>query len=279
MKIEYLGTAAAEGTPAPFCECDVCEYARAHGGKNIRSRTQVLIDETLLIDFCPDTFWHTVRDGKKLCYLDGCLITHTHSDHFSPKELFWCVKSVAQMKTPKSFHIYGSEDVMNFLRAEKYDVDVIGLEKEGGITLHPLQLFVPCDVAGYRVTPLKADHPTKGPFIFIIEKDGKSLFHATDTGMLPEETWEYLATIDTVFDVVSYDATYLLREADNRFHMNLKGNAAMRERLVSLGRVNADTKHVLLHFSHKGTLSHDALESVAQARGFIPAFDGMTVEA
>ncbi len=278
MKIQYLGTAAAEGTPSPFCECDVCEYARAHGGKNIRTRTQALLDGRLLIDFSPDTFLHTLRDGSRLCYLDGCLITHPHSDHFAPKELFWCVKSVGMMKTPKSFHIYGSDDVMDQLRAEKYDVDVIALEKEGGVTLHPLKVFEPSEVAGYRVTPLKADHPTREPFLYIIEKGGKSMLYATDTGMLPEVTWEYLAKIDTVFDLVSYDATYLLREADNRYHMNLKGNAEMRERLASMGRVSKDTKHVLLHFSHKGTLSHDALEPIARERGFIPAYDGLEIE-
>jgi len=41
MKFQYLGTAAAEGWPALFCNCDNCEKARKAGGKNIRIRTQV----------------------------------------------------------------------------------------------------------------------------------------------------------------------------------------------------------------------------------------------
>ena len=278
MKIRYLGTAAAEGTPAPFCECDVCEYARAHGGRNVRTRTQALIDDRILIDLSPDTFWHTVRDGLKLCYLDACLITHPHSDHFALKELFWCVKGVANMKEPRSFHIYGSDDVMAQLRAEKYDVDVVALEKAGGITLHPMTLFVPMDVSGYRVTPIAADHPTKEPFLYIIEKDGKRMLYATDTGYLPEKTWEYLAKTDVVFDLVSYDCTYIMREADNRYHMNLAGNEKMRACLLEMGKVREDTLHVLQHFSHKGLLSQDALESVARERGFIAAYDGMEIE-
>lgn len=28
MKLLYLGTAAAEGWPAPFCQCDNCKAAR-----------------------------------------------------------------------------------------------------------------------------------------------------------------------------------------------------------------------------------------------------------
>lgn len=278
MKIRYLGTAAAEGTPAPFCECDVCEYARAHGGKNIRTRTQVMIDDALLIDLSPDTFWHTVRDGIKLGNLDACLITHPHSDHFALKELFWCVKTVANMKEPKTFPIYGSADTVEQLRAEKYDVDIVALEKAEGISLHTVTAFSPELVAGYRVTPVPADHPTKEPLLYIIEKDEKKIFYATDTGILPEKTWDYLAKTDIVFDLVSYDCTYLMRDADNRYHMNLVGTESVRARLLAMGKVREDTLHVLQHFSHKGLLAQDAAEKVAREHGFIAAYDGMEIE-
>lgn len=55
MEIQYLGTAAAEGWPALFCDCDICRRARAAGGKDLRTRTQSMIDGTILIDFPPDT--------------------------------------------------------------------------------------------------------------------------------------------------------------------------------------------------------------------------------
>ena len=32
MTIRFLGTGAAEGIPAPFCRCTVCENARKVGG-------------------------------------------------------------------------------------------------------------------------------------------------------------------------------------------------------------------------------------------------------
>ena len=51
MKITYLGTAASEGLPAPFCTCEVCRRAREAGGKSVRTRSQALVDESLLIDF------------------------------------------------------------------------------------------------------------------------------------------------------------------------------------------------------------------------------------
>ena len=33
MEIQYLGTAAAEGWPALFCDCDICHRARKEGGE------------------------------------------------------------------------------------------------------------------------------------------------------------------------------------------------------------------------------------------------------
>ncbi len=39
MKLKYLGTAAAEGIPALFCNCKHCASARELSGKNIRTRS------------------------------------------------------------------------------------------------------------------------------------------------------------------------------------------------------------------------------------------------
>ena len=48
MKITYLGTAAAEAIPALFCNCEWCRRAAANGGKDVRTRSQALIDDCLL---------------------------------------------------------------------------------------------------------------------------------------------------------------------------------------------------------------------------------------
>ena len=69
MKVHYLGTGAAEGIPAIFCECPVCKTARLKAGKEIRTRTQALIDDELLIDFGPDTYMHSLQYGIDLSYI------------------------------------------------------------------------------------------------------------------------------------------------------------------------------------------------------------------
>ncbi|MBQ5791771.1 MAG: hypothetical protein IIW19_03595, partial [Clostridia bacterium] len=63
MKLTYLGTAAAEGVPALFCDCPTCRYSRKHGGRNVRTRSQALIDDALLIDMGPDALMHALNFG------------------------------------------------------------------------------------------------------------------------------------------------------------------------------------------------------------------------
>ncbi len=87
MKSTYFGTAAAEGFPAIFCQCDYCKKARLLGGKNIRTRAQALVENELLIDFNADTYWHFLANGIQGDAIPYLLITHSHSDHFYPEEL------------------------------------------------------------------------------------------------------------------------------------------------------------------------------------------------
>ena len=58
MKVTYLGTGAAEGIPALFCNCEYCKGVKKRGGKEVRSRAQVIVDGELSIDFPPDAFYH-----------------------------------------------------------------------------------------------------------------------------------------------------------------------------------------------------------------------------
>ena len=62
MKIKYYGTGTSGAIPEMFCSCRVCEYARSHGGKDIRSRSQATVGD-LMIDFSHDAFMHTVYGG------------------------------------------------------------------------------------------------------------------------------------------------------------------------------------------------------------------------
>jgi glyoxylase-like metal-dependent hydrolase (beta-lactamase superfamily II) len=89
MKITYYGTAAAEGIPGLFCKCRVCENARKVKGKEIKTRSQALVDDKILIDFPADTYMHALNYGLPLEDIHTCIVTHSHMDHLYEREL-WC---------------------------------------------------------------------------------------------------------------------------------------------------------------------------------------------
>ena len=117
MKIRYFGTAAYEGVPALFCNCETCLKARKNGGKDLRTRSQALVNDDLLIEFNPDTVAHYQKylfDWAKIGY---CLITHSHSDHFYPADLEMLVHpGYTHDVSPVAFYAgksYGGIEVTN----------------------------------------------------------------------------------------------------------------------------------------------------------------------
>ncbi len=115
-------------------------------------------------------------------------------------------------------------------------------------------------------------------YIYIIEENGKKLLYANDTGIFPEETFDYLKTLtDTKFDLVSFDCTSGPKKSGNN-HMGFPDNLIVKQRLENMRLVDRDTKYVVTHFSHNGGLLHDDLERLVSGDGFIVAYDGMEIE-
>src|SRR4051794_30461557 len=83
MKVTFLGTAAAEGIPQLWCRCDGCRVARERGGRHVRCRTAILINDDLLIDAGPDVAPAAGRLGLDLAAVRALLVTHPHYDHLS----------------------------------------------------------------------------------------------------------------------------------------------------------------------------------------------------
>ena len=77
----FYGTGASEGVPSPFCDCPMCNYAREHGGKDVRKRSCFRLGRNIMIDMGPDIFTQALQYGS-MCDIEHVLITHTHDDHF-----------------------------------------------------------------------------------------------------------------------------------------------------------------------------------------------------
>ena len=275
MKLTYLGTSAAEATPAPFCDCEICEHARLNGGKNVRTRSQALLDGKILIDFPPDTLLHTLTYGLRLSQIDACILTHTHHDHFAPADLFFRTQVAAHMKVEKPLHFFCREDGIQMLNEYVSPKKCI---EQGGLVPHEITPFIPFTVGEYKITPLNANHC---PFsvIYIIEKGDKAILYANDTGLLPDDTLDYLSSAGVKFDLVSYDCTYGSWHRGNLGHLDLPEDVITRNKLSELGLLKDECKHVITHISHNnGGHTHDSLSALAKSEGFTLAYDGYTVE-
>ncbi len=270
MKIKYLGTAAYEGVPSLFCKCKVCRLSRERGGRNMRSRSQALINDELLIDFNADTVWHYQKYGfdfEKIC---GILITHSHCDHLYPDDIEMAAKGYTHEHRPLQF--YSGKD--GYEKIKKI-TDIIG----GGASVHLVERnrFT---VGDYSVLPLKADHDQKSsPFIYSITKDGKRVLYATDTGYFLESVWEQLKT-EGYFDLITLDCTGglgLNGEWRNN-HMTFGTNLEIINRMKREGLIDENTKIVLNHFSHNGGQTYDEMCKATEKHGVIVAYDGLEIE-
>lgn len=273
MKIKFLGTAAAEGYPAMFCNCENCQKALKKGGKNIRSRCQAIIDDTLLIDFPCDTYYHAHLNGINLHDIRNCLVTHVHRDHLYPVDLLYFKPGFSHPAEDFMFTMYGSCDVEATLSA------VLPEAVKKHFTLVTVEVFKPFSVGEYAVTPLKAYHGTENPLIYAISKGSQSILYAHDTDVFREETWEYMKQNNMRFNLVTMDCTEGAEEdLSYHGHMCLGRNIACRDRLLKEGLADENTVFVLNHFSHNGKHSnYDEFAPLAKKEGFETSFDGMEI--
>ena len=273
MKLKYLGTAAAEGIPGMFCNCRVCRNALKIRGKEIKTRSQALLDDKLLIDFPADTYMHILNQGLDLRNIHNVIITHSHADHFYPND-FWCrFEGIAYDIVEEPLNIYVTEAGYNeALRQLAEDMD------ETRVKFHKIAPFEPFDVEDYHIIPLAADHDSSSnPVIYIIEKGGKSLLYAHDTGIFPDSTWDYLEKYNKKFELISLDCTAMAQKNWRRSHLCLNTDKEVYDRLTEIGVCDKNTIVYVNHFSHNGMLTHKELVVEAEKYGFLVTYDSLEV--
>lgn len=268
MRLTYLGTAAAEGFPALFCNCKYCCEARALGGKNVRTRSQALINSDLLIDFPADTYAHFLQNGIRGDGIAYLLITHAHSDHFYIKDLFMRAGAYAHDMSVPTLRVFCPKTVY-----EAFD----SIPKNVEVTL--LEAYKTVGIGSYRITPLPARHMIGSEaFIYVIQGE-KALLYAHDTGYFYEDVFEYIERSGVVFDMVSLDCTNVdLPISDEGSHMGFPNIKRVLDRLSQIGAMSSATVKYVNHFSHNGNPIHHVLEARAGEYGCLVSYDGCKVD-
>ncbi len=279
MKIQFLGTAACEGIPGLFCSCETCKTARRTGGKNIRTRTQALVDDALLIDFPADTLSHCYTYGVDLTKIKHCIITHTHFDHLHCADIINRKPGFSDLGENDPFHFYGPDGTMKTI----YDAVSPKLHTmEGVVELHPIELYQPFQAGDFSVTALEATHDeTSFPVFYIIEnKEGKRLLYGTDTNFFCDSVWAYLEKEKPSLDFVTLDCTAAnVPKMKYIGHMNLADNVKVKTRLMEIGCADEKTVFCSNHFSHNGQdVLYEEFSVIAKKEGFLTSYDGMIAE-
>ena len=128
---------------------------------------------------------------------------------------------------------------------------------------------------------LRANHTADtSPVFYAVERDGKRLLYAHDTGVFFEEVYGQLKEFGK-FDLVSLDCTGCLGLTWDwrNGHMSLKTNLEVIGRLKKEGIADEKTIFVSNHFSHNGKdVLYDDFSKIAEKENFLTSYDGMEFE-
>lgn len=267
MKIRLLGTGAAEGIPAFWADTFVSDYAREHGGKDVRTRSAALVDGSLKIDLPPDTLMQMHRDRLDARNWTGLFFTHSDDDHFSPAEVQYGLLPFSA-RDSLGYAIYGNAEIIRRLK-ERYP--------QWPIELHETRSFEPVSHADFVITPIRANHKLdEDAQNLIIQRGGKTLIYATDTGVWFPETWDFLKGY--VADCLVMECTEGFTMTDYHGHLDAHTFLEIFARLRDQGTLRSDSVVCTTHHSHNGGATHAMLEEHFSPHGIVVGYDGLELE-
>jgi phosphoribosyl 1,2-cyclic phosphate phosphodiesterase len=271
MELVILGTAAADGWPAMYCDCAACAEARRRGGPNLRTRSGALVDDDLKIDHNTDTLVHMQRLGRSLARVKTILFTHQHPDHLYATDLKRNAPPNTSTRPQEPIAVYGNEYVLAEIRRCFADPGKLNLDLRPLLPLEPV-----VTPTGDTVLPLPARHE-RGSLLLRITRRGKTILYGHDSGSYLPETLDALGD-GTPLDVALLDCTLGgQKDTPNRHHMNIDGMLLTVDELRRRGAIVNGTRVIATHFSHNGLLLHEELVQTLLPHGVEVAFDGMVV--
>ncbi|HDS74697.1 MAG TPA: hypothetical protein ENN56_04060 [Firmicutes bacterium] len=281
MKVTILGSGAAEGIPAFYCRCRVCRNAAESRGRNIRTRASALFDDTLKVDYGPDTYAQTLMHGVDMRAVRIIVISHAHEDHFTPTEFIWREKNFIQDGGPYAVELYGNRTVGELFDglAIRYGISREELFQRLSLSYSEAKPFLAIDAEPYRIYPIAATHePKQVALNYVIDRNGVRVLVGFDTSRYRPETWDYLTELccDAPFDAVLMDCT-MGKYGGGDTHMGIEDNERVREEMYTLRIVGEATRYVLTHISHGGDFTHDELAERANSIGMLAGYDGMAL--
>jgi phosphoribosyl 1,2-cyclic phosphate phosphodiesterase len=288
MELIFLGSGAAEGVPAAYCRCTVCEGVRQRGGVEIKTRSSLRVGPHHQIDISPDHYWQMIRAGTDMHDVEHLLVTHTHEDHFTLNALR--DKEMSRVVNGKPIALYMSEPARVYVEGVIAHLSLSAEEMrwiEANLSFHGLEYFQEYAIGGFSVGTVKGNHTAHGASEYSINylvtmPHGKTLLYGCDTGFYKEETWAYLAGKHV--DTLILECTFAGRQGGEEFpdgHLDMPAYLKVLERMAGIGFVDASTAVYATHFNPHQGLDHFAIHDRLQRSPFrgTAAYDGLRIEA
>ena len=205
MRIQFLGTAAAEGWPAVFCNCNTCNRARGARGKNLRSRSSIMIDYHYKIDLPPDTYHHMTRENLDLSALSHLFITHSHADHLCVAELEYLAEPFAYNLKNAPVQIYGNDAVI-----DKINNQCVNVIEQGRlpVQLQILEPFTSVKADHLTFTPILASHMDDETCLNYVVQSSLAFLYTADSGAYCDHTMEYLSGLTQLPQLQGFEHRY-----------------------------------------------------------------------
>ena len=252
MHITFLGTGAAD-------------WRRTDPG--FRAFTSTRIDNALLIDGTMDVF-ERIGDTSEIT---DVIYTHNHRDHFDIELL----KKLAPVRA----HIHKSW-------AHKVQAE--------GVEVVPFECNAAFKAGEYEVTALPSNHLTEDwndeTVHFVVCKDGKAVFYATDGAWITTREWHGLLNFEldaAIFDATigdSYPGDFRIFEHNNldMVRLMLKTlRCPMFADKPAMGKIHSVIKPgAPVFITHMARTLHPAHEELAKALEgeFVVAYDGFETD-
>jgi phosphoribosyl 1,2-cyclic phosphate phosphodiesterase len=270
MRLFFLGTAAAEGYPGIFCDCPNCRKARTLGGRNIRLRSALLVNDNLLIDFGPDILASALRFNLNLSSVATALVTHAHMDHFFLGNAEMRARGFTGGLEIPTLRMFGPQDVTGILNSAYPDLSRLRMEA------HTVHAFDTWQADGYTIKAYQAYHAVGLlETLFYSIDDGQHAFlYATDTGPFPAETWQALE--GETFDAIILEET--MGTGLYNQHIGFDDFIDHAQRMRAMGLLRPGGRIIAHHMSHSANPSHEEIENIFGPHEVQVAFDGLSID-
>lgn len=278
MKITVLGSGGF-GYPLTFCTCNNCTKARELGGKNIRKRASILINDEMIVDLTPDCQTAMNMYNKDMSNVKYLLQTHSHVDHFDANQfttldLKYCVK------LRKKLNLICSDLCLKDINYKSNMYDKMNLYDNDylnkiNVSVRTINHGDMATINNYSIKAIHCTHDDSiGAQLYLIKQKEKTVFYATDSPDLSEIALEELKCekidcvfLDQSFGVRDYCFSHLNL---NKFFQNIK---KLRDQKV----LKKNCLVYAIHMTHDGNPIHEELEKQLREFNCNAAYDGMEI--